>query len=59
MLVELAVGVLNTALTDQIEAARKANYFIFQDLPVGKYDNLYLQDQDFPVDPKDVTRTVK
>lgn len=59
VLVELAVGVLNTALTDQIEAARKANYFIFQDLPVGKYDNLYLQDQDFPVDPKDVTRTVK
>ena len=27
--------------------------------PVGKYDNLYLQDQDFPVVPKDVTRTVK
>lgn len=59
VLVDLAVGVLNTALTDQIEAARKANYFIFRDLPVGKYDNLYLQDQDFPVDPKDVSRTVK
>lgn len=59
VLVELAVGALNTALTDQIEAARKANYFIFQDLPVGKYDNLYLKDQDFAADPKDVRRTVK
>ena len=59
VLVELTVGALNTALTDQIEAARKANYFIFQDLPVGKYDNLYLQDQDFAADPKDVRRTVK
>ncbi len=59
VLVELAAGAINTALTDQIVAARKANYFIFQDLPVGKYDNLYLQDQDFPADPKDVSRTVK
>jgi hypothetical protein len=59
VLVELAVGALNTALTDQIEAARKANYFIFQDLPVGKYDNLYLQDQDFAADPQNVSRTVK
>ena len=59
VLVELAAGALNTALTDQIEAARKANYFIFQDLPVGKYDDLYLKDQDFAADPKDVKRTVK
>lgn len=59
VLVELAVGALNTALTDQIEAARKANYYIFEDLPVGKYDNLYLQDQDFPADPRNVSKTVK
>ncbi len=59
VLVELAAGAINTALTDQIEAARKANYYIFEDLPVGKYDNLYLQDQDFPASPKDVKRTVK
>ena len=59
VLVDLAAGALNTALTDQIEAARKANYYIFQDLPVGKYDNLYLKDQDFIADPKEVRRTVK
>ena len=59
VLVDLAAGAINTALTDQIEAARKANYFIFRDLPVGKYDDLYLQDQDFAADPKDVKRTVK
>ena len=59
VLVDLAAGAINTALTDQIEAARKANYFIFRDLPVGKYDDLYLKDQDFAADPKDVKRTVK
>ena len=59
VLVDLAAGALNTALTDQIEAARKANYFIFRDLPVGKYDDLYLKDQDIAADPKDVKRTVK
>ena len=58
-LLDVAVGVLNTALTDQIEAARKANYYIFQDLPVGKYDDLYLKDQDIEADPKNVNKTVK
>ena len=46
-------------MTDHIEAARKANYYIFQDLPVGKYDNLYMKDQDFAAEPKDVSKTVK
>lgn len=59
ILIDLAAGALNTALTDQIEAARKANYYIFEDLPVGKYDNLYLKDQDFPAEPKDVTKSVR
>lgn len=59
VLIDLAAGALNTALTDQIEAARKANYYIFEDLPVGKYDNLYLKDQDFPAEPKDVTKSVR
>ena len=59
VLVELAASALNTAATDHIVAARKANYYIFQDLPVGKYDNLYLQDQDIPVEPKDVKKRVK
>ena len=59
VLVDLAASAINTALTDQIVAARKANYFVFRDLPVGKYDDLFLKDQDFAADPKDVRRTVK
>ena len=47
VLIDVAAGAINTALTDNIEAARKANYYIFQDLPVGKYDDLYMKDQDF------------
>lgn len=58
-LVDLAASALSTALTDHIEAARKANYYIFQDLPCGKYDNLYLKDQDFAADPRDISKTVK
>lgn len=59
VLIDVAAGALNTALTDHIEAARKANYYIFRDLPVGKYDNLYLQDQDVSADPRNVTKHVK
>ena len=59
ILIDVAAGALNTALTDNIEAARKANYYIFRDLPVGKYDNLYLQDQDFSADPQNIKKIVK
>ncbi len=59
ILIDVAAGALNTALTDHIEAARRANYYIFRDLPVGKYDNLYLQDQEISTDPQNVSRTVK
>ena len=48
-----------SALTDHIEAARKANYYIFQDLPAGRYDELYLKDQDYAAEPRDVSKTVK
>lgn len=58
-LVDLAATALTTAMTDPIKAARKANYYIFQDLPVGKYDNLYLKDQQFAAEPRDVSKTVK
>ncbi|MCR5710307.1 MAG: DUF799 domain-containing protein [Bacteroidales bacterium] len=58
-LLDVAVGALNTALTDNIEAARKANYYIFEDLPVGKYDDLYMKDQDYSADPRIVRRRVK
>lgn len=59
VLADLAVSALNTALTDHIEAARKANYYIFQDLPAGRYDELYLKDQDYAAEPRDVSKTVK
>lgn len=58
-LVDLAAAALSTALTDHIEAARKANYYIFRDLPSGKYDDLYLKDQDFRAEPSNVTKHVK
>ena len=59
ILIDVAAGALDTALTDQIVAARKANYYIFRDLPVGKYDNLYLQDQEFSADPQNIKKVVK
>lgn len=58
-ILDVALGALNTALTDQIDAARRANYYIFRDLPVGKYDDLYLKDQDIEADPQNVKKTVK
>lgn len=57
-LVELAVSAVNTVATDQIVAARKANYYIFCDIPRGKYSPSYLQDQNETVDPKNISATV-
>ena len=59
VLMDLAASALATAATDHIVAARKANYFIFRDLPRGKYASDYLQDVDFPAEPKDVVTTVR
>ena len=50
---------VNTALTDHIEAARKANNFIFSDIPFGKFSPLYQQDQDWKAEPANVKATVK
>ena len=58
-LVDLAVSALNTALTDHIVAARKANYFIFRDIPRGKYNPSYLQDKGVLAEKKDVKMTVR
>ena len=41
-LVDLAASAINTAVTDHIVAARKANYFIFRDIPRGKYSPDYM-----------------
>lgn len=58
-LIDLAVSALNTALTDHIVAARKANYFIFRDVPRGKYHPQYLLDKDMIAEYKDVKARVK
>lgn len=58
-LTDLIVGAINTATTDQIAAARKSNYYIFYDLPRGKYHPDYMADQENPVDAKDVKKTFR
>lgn len=58
-LVDLAVSAINTASTDHIVAARKANYFIFRDIPRGKYSPQYLLDKDVYAGLKDVKARVQ
>ncbi|KGN93553.1 GNA1162 family protein [Porphyromonas crevioricanis] len=57
--VDLVASVIVTATTDHIVAARKANYYIFKDMPHGKYSPLYLKDKDVVVEDKDVKKRVK
>lgn len=58
-LFELAASAIATAATDHIEAARKANYFIFRDIPRGKYSPEYGIDGDKIAEKKDVSARVK
>ena len=58
-LVDLAVSAIETAATEHIVAARKANYFIFRDIPRGKYNPQYLQDKDVIAEKKDIKAHVK
>lgn len=58
-LLDLAVSAIKTAATDQIVAARKANYYIFRDIPRGKYSSEYMQDRDEEAEPRDIRVTVK
>ena len=46
LLLDLIVNTVATALTDNVVGARKANAFILQDLPEGKYSPLYLNDKE-------------
>ena len=59
LVLDAALTAVNTALTDHIEAARKANNFIFSDIPFGKFSPLYQQDQDWKAEPANVKATVK
>lgn len=58
-LIDLAASAISTATTDHIVAARKCNYYIFKDLPYGKYSPLHGQDEDFIAKPKDVKANVR
>ena len=46
LLLSFIVNTVATALTDNVVGARKANTFILQDLPEGKYSPLYLNDKE-------------
>ena len=58
-LVNLAASAINTAATDHIIAARKANYFVLRDIPRGKYSPDHQQDKDLIAEDKDITAIVK
>lgn len=58
-LVALAASAIATAATDHIVAARKANYFIFRDVPRGKYSPQYLMDAEVIAEKKDIKATIK
>ena len=58
-LINLAASVINTAVTDHIIAARKANYFIFRDIPRGKYSPEHMLDKDEIAEEKDIVARVK
>ena len=58
-LADLTASAINTAVTQHIAAARKANTYIFMDIPRGPYRSEYLQDKEETADKKDITRTVK
>lgn len=58
-LIDLAASAINTAVTDHIVAARKANYFIFRDIPRGKYSPEYGRDMDVAAEKKDVNARVQ
>ncbi|MCQ2167913.1 MAG: DUF799 family lipoprotein [Bacteroidales bacterium] len=50
-LIDLAASAINTAVTEHIQAARLANRMVFEDLPQGKYDPDYMQDQNKEAKP--------
>lgn len=58
-LVDLAASAINTAATDHIIAARKANYYILRDIPRGKYNPEYMLDKEVYAEPKDVVARVQ
>ena len=58
VLVDVIATAVDVAMTEHIEAARYANYYVFDDLPYGKYNQLYLQDKDRIAKDKHVKKTL-
>ena len=58
-LIDLAASAINTAATDHIIAARKANYYILRDIPRGKYSPDYMSDKDIIAEEKDIVTIVR
>lgn len=58
-LFSLAASAINTAATDHIQAARKANYYILRDMPRGKYSPDYQQDMEIGAEEKNITVRLK
>lgn len=58
-LVDLAASAINTAVTDHIVAARKANYFILGDIPRGQYNPDHMLDKEVSAGQKDIVARVK
>ncbi len=59
LLVSTVGSIVNTAATKHIVAARKANNFIFVDIPRGKYHQSYLQDKEQSATKSDLKASVK
>lgn len=58
-LIDLAASAIVTATTDHIVAARKANAYIFNDIPRGKYSPMFGKDQNVSAVKKDIKANVK
>ena len=58
-LVDLAASAINTAVTNHIVAARKANYFILGDIPRGQYNPDHMLDKEVSAGQKDIVARVK
>ena len=58
-LVDLTASAINTAVTDHIVAARKANYFILGDIPRGQYNPDHMLDKEVSAGQKDIVARVK
>lgn len=56
---DLAISAISTATTDHIVAARKCNYYIFKDIPRGKYNSQHLLDKETPASDRNTRVTVR